>query len=79
MQPGEEWGHCGINWPTEVVRTATLLEFYEKDRFLTASCGPYMSHSLKLFYTFHLKNKKKLWFLRKLFEVRIKLHKPLKD
>jgi hypothetical protein len=34
-------GHCGTNWPTEVVEIATLYEFDENDRFFTISCDPY--------------------------------------
>jgi hypothetical protein len=55
LQPGREGGRCGTNRPTEEMGIATLLEFGENDRFLTASCGPYMSHTLKLLYTFYLK------------------------
>jgi hypothetical protein len=29
-------GHCGTNWPLEVVEMATLSEFDENDRFFTA-------------------------------------------
>jgi hypothetical protein len=51
LQPGE--GRCGTNWPTEVVSIATLLEFDENDRFHTASCDLYMSHTLNLFTHFN--------------------------
>jgi hypothetical protein len=38
---------------------ATLLEFDENDQFRTASCGPYMSHTLKLFHTLYLNKETK--------------------
>ncbi len=34
---------------------ATLYESDENDRFSTASCDPYMGHTLWLFYTFYHK------------------------
>jgi hypothetical protein len=73
----EPWGGggCGTNWPTEVVEIAILFEFDDNDRFFTASCDPYMGHTLRLFYTFHRKNDTKDGFK----EVRIKLDKMLKD
>ncbi len=43
-------GCCGTSWPTEGVRIVTLCEFDENNRFLTASCGPYMGHTLRLFF-----------------------------
>jgi hypothetical protein len=47
-------GRYGTNWPTEVLEIATLYGFDENDRFFTASCEPYMGHTLRLFfYTFH--------------------------
>jgi hypothetical protein len=49
---GGKGGRCGTNWPSKVVGIATLLEFDENYRFLTASCGPYMSHTLHLFSHF---------------------------
>jgi hypothetical protein len=54
--------HCGTNWLTEVVGIATLLGFDENRRFLTASCGPYMSFALKLFPIFYLKKDTKNGF-----------------
>jgi hypothetical protein len=42
LQSGRGEGHCGNNWPTEVVEIAILYEFDENDR---------SSH----FCTFHLK------------------------
>jgi hypothetical protein len=50
-------GCCGTNWPIEEVGIATLLEYDENDRFLTASCGPYLSHTLRFFL--HIPPKKK--------------------
>jgi hypothetical protein len=61
------------------VGIATLLEFDENNRFLTASCDPLMSHTFKPFYKFYLKKRHNGLFSRKLFEVRIKLEKMLKD
>jgi hypothetical protein len=43
-------GHCGTNWPTEVVEIATLRAFYENDGFFTTSCDPYMGHTFRLFF-----------------------------
>jgi hypothetical protein len=48
-----EGGRCGTIWPTEVVEITTLYELDENDRFFTASCDPYMGHTLRLFYTFY--------------------------
>jgi hypothetical protein len=67
------------NWPTESVGIATLLEYNENFRFLTVSCGPYMSHTLQLFIHILPEKGHKGWFLRKLFEVRIKVDNMLKD
>jgi hypothetical protein len=38
-------GRCGTNWPTEAVEMATLCEFDENDRFFTAFCDPYKTHT----------------------------------
>jgi hypothetical protein len=58
-------GGCGTNWPTEVVEIAILFEFDENDRFFTASCDPYIGHTLRLFDTFHHKNDTKDSFYEK--------------
>jgi hypothetical protein len=55
QSPVGKGGHCGTNWPTEVVEIATLFEFNENDRFLTISCDPYKGHTFRPFYTFHPK------------------------
>jgi hypothetical protein len=44
------------NWPTDVLEIATLHEFDENVRFFIVSCNPYMGHTLRLLYSFHLKN-----------------------
>jgi hypothetical protein len=62
-------GQIGPQW---------LSEFGENDRFLTASCGIYTSHTLQLFLHI-LSEKDTKDGLKKLFEVRIKLDKMLKD
>ncbi len=44
-EPGGWGGHCGINWPTEVVEIAALQEFDENVRFFTSSYDPYTGHT----------------------------------
>jgi hypothetical protein len=59
---------------------SSTLEFDENDGFLTASLGPCMGHTLRLFlYTFHLKKDTKESFWKKMPEVRIELDKMLQD
>jgi hypothetical protein len=58
-------GGCGTNWPPEVVEIAILFEFDENDGFFSASCDPYMGHTLGLFDTFHHKNDTKDGFYDK--------------
>jgi hypothetical protein len=41
---------CGTNWPKKLLGILTLLKIEEKGGFLTASCGPYMGHTLRLFF-----------------------------
>jgi hypothetical protein len=45
-----------LNWHTEVAGIATLKEFVKNDRFIIASCDPYMSRTLKICCTVYLKN-----------------------
>jgi hypothetical protein len=63
-------GHCRTKWPTKVVGIATILVFDENYGILTVSCGPYMGHTLRLFYTFHLNKDTKNSF-KKIPEIRI--------
>jgi hypothetical protein len=55
------------------VEIATHYEFDENDRFFTAACDPYMSHTLRRFF-FTQKYTKDVFL-----EVRIKVNKMLKD
>ncbi len=51
LQPGgggRVWC-CVTNWPTEVVGIAKFFESDEHNKFLTTSCDPYSTHTLKLF------------------------------
>jgi hypothetical protein len=50
-------------------RRATLSEFDDNDRFFTASCDPYVGHTLRLVYTFHQKKGHKGWLFLKMPEV----------
>ncbi len=52
-------GHCGTNWPTEVVGIATLLEF---DKMIDSSLS-LVAHVFS--YTAHLKKTQRMAFEKK--------------
>jgi hypothetical protein len=75
------WGasRCGTKCPTGVVRIATLLEFDENYIFLTAFCSIFHESHPPTFLHILPEKRCKEWFSRKLFELKIKLDKMLKD